>query len=315
MQTSEKLVDNKEGLCLAEAQIKEEVNSSPREPEISDDKISKYFAENYETFNYLYKIFEFSLYVSAVCLLSLLLTFLLNSIFIFTHFISWAFAFMSTLFCIIFVNLYLKMKGMLDSAKTNSTSNFGSIMTYACFNLVAGNAIICLTLIAIKIGKSDDMLISTVFIPIYVAIAIELVYLTFILPALTSFKLWLDITLYVVLIVGQLTFLIMLSDKLDYSKESVYTWTQISAPSYVIVGYYLLYLVLSYLKENEAQKSLSKLILNLLGYLQVLFALALFFLKKSGAIFSEDYVPALLLFLGGFTILYDKVFKCAIDSD
>lgn len=313
MQTSEKLIDKKESLGAPETQIKDEVLASPRDQEMNEDKLSKYFAENYETFNRIYKMFEFSSYISVISFLSFLLTLLVNSLFEFTHFVSWAFAFVTVAFCIVFVNLYLKMKGMLDSAKSNST-NFGTIFTYVCFNLIAGNLLVFLVLIAFKISKAGIMM-STAFIPVYIAIAISFAYLIYILPALTSFRLWFDIALYFLLIVGALIFLIMLSDKIDYGKESIYTWIQISFPPNAIIIFYILYIVLGYLKENEAQRVLIKLILNVIGYLLVFSAVCLFFLKKSGTVMSEDYLSKLLLFLGGFIIFYDRVFKCVLETD
>lgn len=317
MRRQENILDNRDITIVTDSPNSKDENNFSQDHHFNgngEDKISKYFNENYDDFDSIYNIFEWSIYIGIFSFIGFLISLLLDSIFSINFYIIGIFAFAMVFSTMVIFNLYLKMKGMLDSAKSNNSMNLGNVITYICFNIVAVNILTYLILLILRHEK-PSINMSSIAIPLYIAIGFSFVYYIFILPALFSYNLWADIILYFLMISGGLSFLILLNNKIDYSFE--YSWIDVGIPLLIIISYVIIYSLISHYIENKQvqQSNNIKLIINILSYSFLLISVLLFFLNKDHTIMIDKYLPFILLLISGFFFVFDKAFKFVFEGE
>ena len=177
-----------------------------------------------------------------------------------------------------------------DDSDTSSTSDFGSIFTVLCFNLIALNMLVFLVLLCIKIDKSENLKISIVIIPILVSIGTAFLFYIYLFPVLFQKKLYLEI-----LTIGTCLLCIGISAILFNSFSLVSSnWTKMGSPMIIALLVISLYILFSF----SSYSSYIAYSCQLIGFLSLSTCTFLILLKLDGKIEVNFVVLTLALFFG-----------------
>ena len=275
----------------------------------------EYFNETFEnSFNSLYILFNICIYLGCISILGLFGCLLINSISPISYYLITTFAILICLFSILITNIYLKMKGLIDSQK-QTTMNIGSVVTYICLNIIEMMILAYTILLIIKLNH-NSVSMGNIAIPLYISFSFAIVYLIFICPALFSFRLYADFILYFLLSVCSITFIILLNNKIDDNNGN---WIDVYIPALIFMVYFNIYYITTYIysvDKSKDMKNMVKFLLNMSSYILITISGQLYFLKLNKSIQMKEYVIFSLCLISSFLFVFDKLFfKCFFDYE
>lgn len=290
--------------------------SSQISKKIDNEYFLKYFNNNFEdSFNMTFNIFLYSIYISSTLLNIFFFSLLINSIFSISNIFIGIIAFSLILSYIILANLYLKMKGMIDS-ENKKIMNIGNLVTFICFNIVALMIITFSILIIIKFNDFKIISMFNASIPLFIGSFVSICYLLFITPALYTFKLYSDFALYFIFISCLLSFDILLSYKIDNIDNNIY-WYQIGIPIIIFLSFYLIYNIYNFQNNKETCKNSNlKFYLFVISMILIGISIELYLLNRDNFIEIKESISFTLAFISSFFFNFDKIFfSCFFDDE
>jgi len=302
--------------CLVENQNQ----NSERETRIlvnnydNQEIVNDAIRENYDTLNRVYNIFEKACLISIIISQILLIAVLIQSFIALPFYAIGVLCMVTVISISVFVNLYIRMKVLLDNVKGNRNLNIGVILTYSCFNIAAFNVLIFLVLLSLKetFESMNSLTMTVISIPLYLAISLGVFYFFFILPALYAFNLWSDILLYAIALICSFALVTLIDIKIDTNKTS---WISVSYPLLSFLSYYIIYSILSFIDQPKEERREVNLMIQLIGQLILIVGAIIFFMNKERIITIRPVLPIGLICLSGLIITIDKLLQIIRDNE
>lgn len=238
--------------------------------ELDRENLNPEQKEKYDKLQKTYSLFEWVYLASILFFQMMFLSLFVYLTFGFIRLTILVFAFATIFSLVALLNIYVKLKVMLDTLKDSKNQNIslGIIVSYLCVNLGGLSVLIYLVLLSIKIYAQEFLSWSIVSIPLYFTISLMVLYCLFLLPVMLMNKQWLDIFLVFDSLLCLLVFLILLNSKLDNTKFEL-SWSILCFPIHFGFLVYLFYLSTNYfyLTEPEKQQQRLSIVLQLLSIL------------------------------------------------
>lgn len=304
-----------------------------------EDHLSKYLYDYYDTFNTVFYMWEIFNNLFVFSNLSFVFCLILSSFTNVKVYIYFIFAYLSIISLATTLNLYLKMKSILDycnfnmnnfhilNNKNNEYKNFFSysisnVISFVCLNAINLNVIVYVSLLFLKINKAINITYFTASIPMYIALFFCLFYLMFLSPALFFMKLYYNFAFYLITIACVTISLTLLNIKLDNNllnnkndnKITYFKWFNLCYPIIAMTINCIIYTTIKFIFENKIFKfnNILKFVMYVSSCLLILISIILFLLCKDNLITLKQFVPYMLLFIGILLMSIEKVY---VNSD
>ena len=274
----------------------------------NEEIITDAIRDNYDKLNRIYNIFEIAFLISIISSQIMMFGIFFFSMNEMPFYAVGILGIVTLISVIVFVNLYIRMKVLLDNVKGNRSLNIGVILTYTCFNIAAFNVLIFLVLLNLKesIYSMNNLSMTVISIPLYLAIGLGFFYFFFMLPVLLTFNLWAEIVLYALSLVSALALITLIDIKIDSNKNS---WLTVSFPVLAIMLYYIIYSILSFLEQPKEERNEIGLIIQLTGQMLLILGAILYFLSKERKILLKSIFPIGLIVLSFLIITVEKLYE------
>jgi len=208
-------------------------------------------------------------------------------------------------------NKSLKSSFEKKSISNISITNFGSLITLICFNLVAVNLLVFFVLLSIKINVPEIIKFDLILIPLYIGIITSLFYLIYILPGLIDKKYFSDIILYILTFICLVIFIILLNDKIDEKLNQYKTWLHVFIP---LIGWTVIFI--GYISYNfSTYSSNMHFILQLSGCLIILISETLLGLTIDKSFKIHSCFSGFLFITGFLLFTFQKIINFFSDGD
>jgi hypothetical protein len=286
---------------------KTEVGISNEQNDQINEEFMIFFHKNLNKINTISKWMNI---FKILAILSFFLMVILLAVRLATDF-SWCFLLipsLSSVVCLgVFLNLYLGLINLIEefeSQNKENSSKVGSVLTYMCLNTSA----LSLSIFMIILAARMDLLIMTnlniLAIPLYFMFGLFFFYGIFILPAFCQNKLYAEITLIFVYLMGTFIFFVLLFLKLDQDVMIGFFYVFLSI--IFTLGFHLVYIVINIFAKMRAptlQEISALFIISLTITAAVLTPIKL----DRKLIKMPNWVPPLLLIIGLGLFILEKI--------
>lgn len=278
----------------------------------------KIYEENIDTITTTSKIMQLTQLISILSFLIFLITITirLSPLAKFSFFFTSIPLFISLLSLVVSFNMFLILKSIIDrSDSKNKTAQRGNIFSFVMLNLSGFLGATFFILLFLYIDEViTDVDLNIIFIPLYLAISVGIIYAVFISPAFSSNGLYIELVIIFTYLIGNFVFCGLLAGAVNKDSNDKFLYPFIAV--YFFLGMCFLYLVINCMMNNKGNKR--KFVTNGLYMIGVIFAFVgslLVQLKKDNVIDNKDHYVDGIMFVLGFAFAFGEsgvnlVFDC-----